>query len=207
MRFLRKRDSLLILTALISLPLFFFDLDRAAVLWLRNFYGLNPGVHSFLDSVNPYMNFIFHGTTLLALAFIVLLAGRFLNRRLYDAGKFTVAGFFLGGIAAQIIKHLAGRARPRLTSDTVFIGPSFRGGYDSFPSGHTAVAFCMAGVLSAYFPRYRAIFYLFASAVGVERIEVGAHFPSDVLMGGIVGIVAGRIITTRFVRREAVCRS
>jgi undecaprenyl-diphosphatase len=59
---------------------------------------------------------------------------------------------------------------------------------DSFPSGHTLVTFCLAHVLSFYFPRYRLWFYLAALIVGFERMLCATHFPSDVVAGALLGI-------------------
>jgi membrane-associated phospholipid phosphatase len=90
-----------------------------------------------------------------------------------------------------------GRARPRITHDTIFIGPSFRSGYDSFPSGHATVAFCLAYMLSSYYPKYRAVFYAFAVLVGIDRIQGFHHFPADVLGGIVVGTLVGEFFVDR----------
>lgn len=97
-----------------------------------------------------------------------------------------------------------GRARPRLTDDLVFIGPSLKGVYDSFPSGYTAVVFCLAYILSQHFPKYRFIFYIFAFMVGFERLEDISHFLSDVLAGGIVGIIVGKLLSVKLIERESM---
>jgi undecaprenyl-diphosphatase len=57
----------------------------------------------------------------------------------------------------------------------------------SFPSGHTTTAFALAYVLTRYYPRGRPIFLLMAVCAGVGRVVVQAHYPSDVVAGGVVG--------------------
>lgn len=59
----------------------------------------------------------------------------------------------------------------------------------SFPSGHTTGAFALAtGLTLQYRHLYIAIpSYLFAVGVGVSRIYAGVHYPSDVLVGALVG--------------------
>ena len=57
----------------------------------------------------------------------------------------------------------------------------------SFPSGHALYAFMMATLLTNWFPRYRIIFFLLAGFVGWTRIYLGVHFPTDVVVGGLLG--------------------
>ncbi len=196
MRYLKKNRYLVAVGLLIA-PAFFFDRD--VILWVKNFYDLHPAVFRLALDVDPFIGFISNGGTLIAMAVIMVAAGRLYRRSLYAPGKALFFGLVTAGIGVQIIKHLAGRARPRLTCDTVFVGPTFENGYDSFPSGHTTIAFCLACILSAHYPRYRVFFYLFAVLVALYRIQGFNHFPSDVLAGVVVGTVAGSF----FVRRDA----
>ena len=57
----------------------------------------------------------------------------------------------------------------------------------SFPSGHAVYAFMMATVLAKWVPRYRVIFYIAAGFIGWTRIYLGVHFPTDVVVGGLLG--------------------
>jgi undecaprenyl-diphosphatase len=65
----------------------------------------------------------------------------------------------------------------------------------SFPSGHALYAFMMATVLSTWFPRYRIIFYIAAGFIGWTRIYLGVHFPTDVVVGGLLGYGMTRLFT------------
>jgi undecaprenyl-diphosphatase len=65
----------------------------------------------------------------------------------------------------------------------------------SFPSGHAFYAFMMATVLSTWFPRYRIIFYIAAGFIGWTRIYLGVHFPTDVVVGGLLGYGMTRLFT------------
>ena len=66
----------------------------------------------------------------------------------------------------------------------------------SFPSGHTTGAFALAtGLTLQYRHLYVAIpSYLFAAGVGISRIYAGVHYPSDVLVGALIG-TAGAFLT------------
>ena len=59
---------------------------------------------------------------------------------------------------------------------------------ESFPSGHAAAA--CAGALAAgrLFPSARVLWWALAAAIGMSRVYVGAHWPSDVVAGALVGI-------------------
>lgn len=58
----------------------------------------------------------------------------------------------------------------------------------SFPTGGVATAVALTVGLSILFPRGRYLFILFAIFSGVERVQTGAHFPSDVLGGLACGL-------------------
>lgn len=63
-------------------------------------------------------------------------------------------------------------------------GPAYR--HVSFPSGHAAAAFALAGIAvmgAAAGWLWRSLLVLFASLVGLSRIMVGVHWPVDVLWG------------------------
>lgn len=196
------KDNKRLLYIAIILPLFIFYFDKTMILWMRSFHRGNLKFYSILEYIDPLINFAGNGATLFIIALMLYLSGRYLNQRLYDAGRAMFIGFVSAGIVVQVLKHLIGRARPRLTVDPVFIGPSWKSGYDSFPSGHTAVAFCLAYILSRYFPKYRFIFYLFAVVVGFERFEDISHFPSDVMAGAIIGIIVGKLLSVRVLHLE-----
>jgi len=57
----------------------------------------------------------------------------------------------------------------------------------SFPSAHAAFSFMMATLLARWFPRYRIIFFLLAGFIGWTRIYLGVHYPTDVIVGGLLG--------------------
>ena len=125
-------------------------------------------------------------------------------RVLAERAIFFFVTIAASGITCQVIKHLLGRARPRFLSQFGaydFVGPNFRSGIDSFPSGHTTTVFAAAVVFSLLKPSWKVGFFAIAIAIGLARILAGAHFPSDVVAGATLGTVVasylGRFFQTR----------
>jgi len=191
MQFLKNNK--LILSMVLVLPVF-FSLDKAAIVWVRDLHTQGGDLSGVLASIDRFVNIIAHGSTLIGVAFLLYVIGRKYNLQLYEIGRSLLIGLVSAGIAVQVLKHLIGRARPRLTDTPLFIGPSLKSGYDSFPSGHTTLAFCLALILSYHLPKYRSLFYVFAIIVGLVRVEGLSHFPSDVLGGAMVGTIVGSVL-------------
>jgi len=57
----------------------------------------------------------------------------------------------------------------------------------SFPSGHTAAAFALAGVLAVYYPSLRGLWWLMATGCAVSRYIDVVHWPSDCIAGATLG--------------------
>jgi len=66
----------------------------------------------------------------------------------------------------------------------------------SFPSGHTAAAFSAALTINASVPLAISIIsFVLAVLIGYSRIYIGVHYPSDVIVGGLIGYgIAGVLL-------------
>ncbi|HPG38622.1 MAG TPA: phosphatase PAP2 family protein [bacterium] len=91
-----------------------------------------------------------------------------------------------------VVKKMTRRPRPfeRISGIRSLIAPPDK---FSFPSGHTAAAFLMATLFSFYFPIITVPVFLLAATIGFSRVYNGVHFPSDVLIGMLLGIISALI--------------
>ena len=75
---------------------------------------------------------------------------------------------------------------------------------DSFPSGHTNTAFSAATLMVLCFGRFFWPSLLVAGMVGYSRVYIGAHFPSDVIAGALLGaivVLMGFLLFNRLSRK------
>jgi len=95
----------------------------------------------------------------------------------------------INAITGYILKRIAKFRRPLYVfGDKIHIFSEKYYKY-SLPSAHTQIAFCVATLLNYQFHRYGWLFYSVASLIGIYRVCVGVHFPSDIVIGAIMGFV------------------
>ncbi len=97
------------------------------------------------------------------------------------------------------VKPIFRRVRPFVNREARVVG--IRPADHSFPSGHTASSFAAATALAFFYPRAAPLAYGVATAVGVSRVHLGVHFPSDAAVGGVIGIGIGTFSAWVFRRR------
>jgi undecaprenyl-diphosphatase len=105
------------------------------------------------------------------------------------------SGFAAAALAyavAFVIHHIWARPRPYVTHHIAHPWSSATDA--SFPSDHATVSYAIAFAVLAFDPIAGAIFLVVATIIAVGRLFIGAHYPSDVLTGLIVGLIAAGVV-------------
>lgn len=103
-------------------------------------------------------------------------------------------------VVQQRVKPLFRRVRPFVNREARVVG--IRPPDHSFPSGHTASSFAAATALAFFYPKAAPVAYTLATGVGVSRVHLGVHFPSDAAVGGVIGIGIGTFTAWVFRKRD-----
>jgi len=102
----------------------------------------------------------------------------------------------LAGASVELVKTAVGRRRPDISPEDAFTFRGFTLKDNSFPSGHTAIAFALATSLSRE-TRDRwsdAGFYTLATLTAFSRVNDDRHWLSDTVFGAALGIVSARLV-------------
>jgi membrane-associated phospholipid phosphatase len=107
-------------------------------------------------------------------------------------GRRAAAAGMVAMMVAQLAsnglcKQLADRPRPPaewIPHDEVADRPDS----SSFPSGHTAAAVAFTAAVAPTWPAAGALCALPTAVLAVERVQSGAHYPSDVAAGAAIGL-------------------
>lgn len=142
------------------------------------------------QSLDPTFKFISNSATPISIATPILIYSAGLihkDANLKKQGIFIGETFLVSAFIATAMKQTIRRERPFTTYPE--LDKQSDGGSYSFPSGHTSTAFATATSLSIAFPKWYVIApsFVWASTVGYSRMDLGVHYPSDVLAGAIVG--------------------
>lgn len=116
-----------------------------------------------------------------------------LVRRRPQAVWAGICAAILCAVVVQIVKMSLNVPRPPsvFPADAFFnIGPHPH--FLSFPSGHTAAAFCFAAIMLFVFRSWimRLAVLFVAASVGISRIAVGVHWPLDITAGAVFGLLS-----------------
>lgn len=141
-----------------------------------------------LDQIMPLIS---NGFVLWLLLPLLLM----MHKKTRKAGLFILIVMGIDVLLCNVImKPLFHRIRPCDVNTTIPLLVSRPTDY-SFPSGHTAFSFAAVSGLwfSNVYKPWRIPALIFACLIAFSRLYLYVHYPSDVLMGAIVGIFCGWI--------------
>ncbi|MGD9342868.1 MAG: phosphatase PAP2 family protein [Desulfuromonadales bacterium] len=138
----------------------------------------------------PWLTWTFKTASRLGDGSLWIATGIFLFTFNHDNSRLVALAALLA-VGASILlfmclKNVIGRPRPfeSWQALTCMMAPPDK---FSFPSGHTMTAFAVWGVLFVGLPSLSHIYLVIAVLIGLSRIFLGLHYPSDVLVGAVLG--------------------
>jgi undecaprenyl-diphosphatase len=142
---------------------------------------------------------LFHGIEQASIPAMVVLTGLlwFLSRpgvdrkwKLACASGYAAAA--LAYVVNFVIHHIYDRARPYEAH--AIRHPWSMSTDASFPSDHASLSFAIAFAVLAFDTVAGVVFLVLAVIIGVGRLFIGAHYPSDVLASVAIGLVAALVV-------------
>ncbi|MFA4910819.1 MAG: phosphatase PAP2 family protein [Desulfobacteria bacterium] len=164
------------------------------------FLGINNGLSSPLFDVIMII-FSWFGSGYVLAGLIGL--GLYIFDRENFRRNFTIGiiAVLVGGIFVHVLKELVARPRPLedmadlILANRVHINILLEPlRHSSFPSGDTQTAFGTAMFLVYTYRKYVTFLFVVAFITGISRIYVGVHYPSDVVIGGVIGALASFVV-------------
>ena len=178
----------------------------ASAMWINQTFsafdvGITTAVHKLYDLAGGFFTPFFELVSFFGkggICLILLSLALMFFQRTRRFGTAMLIGLAIGAIITNLfLKVYIARPRPYADESSIFYQLWLLAGQNlesdkSFPSGHTTAAF--AAMTPAFIlgnRKVKAASLLFAVLMGIARIYLVVHFPSDVLAGMIVGIFAG----------------
>lgn len=125
------------------------------------------------------------GYILLAVVLGILIFKKTFHARKMVFGA-LIAAVISRGVIVTVIKSLYYRPRPFEVLQVTQLIPENN---SSFPSGHAALYFAIAVAIYFYNKKMGVIFLITSGLMGLARIYVGVHWPTDILAGLMVGVI------------------
>lgn len=156
----------------------------------------------FLDNFFKYFTFLGNGGWFFVVMGIIFL----INKKTRKTGLRVLTALLISLIVGNIIlKPLVARPRPYWVKNMDILVKHLKD--YSFPSGHSYAASAFAASLWYEYKNWAAFCFALAILMGISRLYLFVHYPTDVLAGLILGIVfaiSANKIVNHFYKGEAI---
>lgn len=115
-----------------------------------------------------------------------------------NSGAMVFVALFVTTLMGEgIIKNIVKRQRPceEVNDDDMVIRKPLS---YSFPSGHTASSFAVAGVLFRCFSVWGIVFFVIATLIAFSRMYLYVHYPTDIIAGVTLGLLCSQFTLYMF---------
>ena len=151
----------------------------------------NRGLRDFMRNVSRFGDWPEH----LLLGLVLLLIAWWRGSKQWVRILFSMLiALALAGLIARAVKIGTGRARPSVKSEEVWNGPRFSPKYNAFPSGHVAASTAFFGILLFTHRRIGVVAMLIPITIAFSRMDVAAHYLSDVVCAAVLGILSAILV-------------
>jgi undecaprenyl-diphosphatase len=112
------------------------------------------------------------------------------GRRVWPVIALAVLAVALSDLGAGLLKHAVQRVRPCHVIPEVHLLAGCTRSF-AMPSNHASNMFALAGVVGTLLPAWRWFLLPVAGGVAYSRVYLGVHYPTDVLVGAVLGAALG----------------
>ena len=162
--------------------------------------GISGGVGSGVKSASHVLTAIGDAPAAAAILGIAYLSSRRAHHdRFSEATSLAAESLADAGIWNVVLKSVTARVRPGNPDASRFFQYGARES-NSFPSGHSMGAFSVASVFAELYCDKKWVPWLsygLATLIGGSRLALGRHFPSDMVVGALLGASIGRGVVAR----------
>ncbi len=175
---------------------FYMDINLIIFYWLYGFAHQSNRLDGAITYIAKQGDMIVFGLVVVFFLYLFFLHHSWKQR---GWAAWVAESFFVGvsvvvaWALSYVIKILVAAPRPFMVDPQ--LQPLFiHGGYDSFPSGHATVFFALAVIIYDYHKTAGYFFIICAALIALCRVMSGIHYPIDILIGAIIGIVIGKMV-------------
>ncbi len=175
---------LISLGVLLSCSLFIFFFDKPLTIFLHSFKG------SIIINTFEIIGRGFEINTIPVYRSLFIISVILFKKKYIFNFSFLLITDMVCQILTNLLKGFSARSRPFSIIDEdiyTFFGDCQH--CESFPSGHTSSAFCIAFSIGLLYPSIRPILLFYACAVAISRVMTTIHYFSDIVFGAYLAFV------------------